>query len=178
MELLITHNANIFSKDDVGNNCLHLLMTGHWSEDRMTMYLNETKVIEEAIQMIAKHQIELFNDTNEYEGYTPLMVAINKGYYSIAKVLLRYNPLTVNQLDSYLDSPLHSALPGSRFCRYRPFIATTKCADIDFVRVLLKNKANVNYANTRGYSPLYIAAEHHNLELIKVEKFSKSLLIK
>lgn len=91
-------------------------------------------------------------NTYSDDGFTPLGLAAYFGNEEIARYLV-LKGADVNLLSSngYYISPLQSAIAGN-------FTAMAK--------MLLENNALVNSAQKAGITPLHIAAEHGNIEII------------
>lgn len=96
-------------------------------------------------------------DTNVHnnEGQSPLGLAIEHGWDTIARILIEKANLDV--LDSCCCYQLRT-----------PLMLAAERENEDIVRLLLDNGANVNMANFCGYTPLIFATEQGNEHIIRL----------
>ena len=106
----------------------------------------------------------------EEDGYTPLMLAVDKDDETLVKYLLEAgaNPLVKNyhqEIASQLalrHSPIYQLLKNYELV----FLAADN--DVVSVKSVLAEGANVNFQGQEGYCALLIAAEQNCLELFQL----------
>ena len=85
-------------------------------------------------------------------GWTPLRMAVNKGFLEIVKLLIK-NGADVNAKDEDGCTPLHEAIGEG-------------CYDI--AKLLIENGADVNAKVFDGWTPLHLAALWDKIDIVKV----------
>ena len=88
-------------------------------------------------------------DTPNFKGYTPLMIAAEKGYPLMTECLA-VNSADINALD---------------FCKETSLFKAVKNSNKDIVKLLIFYKADVDISNERGETPLTLAIEKGNKEI-------------
>ncbi|VDI29599.1 Hypothetical predicted protein, partial [Mytilus galloprovincialis] len=175
VELLLESNATINQCDTNGNNPLH--------------YVCEHGLIKLAKRFCERHA--LINQCN-YRGETPLHLACRRGQLHIVNYLLEQN-CAVNHNDVDGTTPLHTAchynykeiveklMPLSKLNTRNSngetalSIACKKCFDsTDIVKLLCydsngcQNDISVNIYNNEGMTPLHIACNSGNADLVEL----------
>lgn len=92
------------------------------------------------------------------DGITPLMIASQKGHLDIVNMLTKLKGSNVVDINAKAAghqnvSALYLAVHNNQ---------------LDVVRVLLANKADVNITADNGYTPLMIAAHNGNVEIVEL----------
>ena len=85
-------------------------------------------------------------------GFTPLHIAVKRGYLDMCQMLLEHNP-DVHATDNEGNTPLHLALLD---------------INLEISRVLLEYNAEVNSRNEDGSTPLLIASSNGNIGLFRL----------
>ena len=98
----------------------------------------------------AKILIENGADVNaiDFEGWSALSYAVNNGDIEIAKLLLENKAKIKDELLIAIKSPIVESR-------------------INMMKLLIDNKANINYTDENGFNPLNIAIESGDMELTK-----------
>lgn len=95
-----------------------------------------------------------FDDDNS----TPLFKACRNGHLKIVELLLAY--------DAYVDCV--SGMGGG-WRSWTPLVWACSEGKSDLVRILLRNKANVNYqTGNRGTTPLFVACSKGHLDIVRM----------
>lgn len=137
---------------------------------------NSAKIMKMIIDKVDK---KLINDS--LEGKTPLIIAVGNSYIDTAKILIE-NGADVNSVNFEGWSALSYAvnngdieiakllltnkakIKGALLLAIKSPIAESR---IDMIKLLIDNKANINYADDDGFTPLNIAIESGDMELTK-----------
>lgn len=137
---------------------------------------NSAKITQMIIDKVDK---KLINDS--LEGKTPLIIAVGNSYIDTAKILIE-NGANINAVDIEGWSALSYAvnngdieiakllltnkakIKGELLLAIKSPIAESR---IDMIKLLIDNKANINYADDDGFTPLNIAIETGDMELTK-----------
>ena len=137
---------------------------------------NSAKIMQMIINKVDK---KLINDS--LEGKTPLIIAVGNSYIDTAKILIE-NGANINAVDFEGWSALSYAVNnGDIEIAKLLFENKAKIKDelliaikspivesrIDMIKLLIDNKANINYADENGFNPLNIAIESGDMELTK-----------
>lgn len=137
---------------------------------------NSAKITQMIIDKVDK---KLINDS--LEGKTPLIIAVGNSYIDTAKILIE-NGADVNSVDFEGWSALSYAVNNGDI-EIAKLLLTNKAkikgelllaikspiveSRIDMMKLLIDNKANINYADEDGFNPLNIAIESGDMELTK-----------
>ena len=130
--------------------------------------------------IIGKADNNLINDS--LEGKTPLIIAVGNSYFETAKILIE-NGADVNSVDFEGWSALSYAVNNGDI-GIAKLLLTNKAkikgelllaikspiveSRIDMMKLLIDNKANINYTDDDGFTPLNIAIETGNMETVKL----------
>ena len=137
---------------------------------------NSAKIMQMIIDKVDK---KLINDS--LEGKTPLIIAVGNSYIDTAKILIE-NGANINEVDFEGWSALSYAVNNGDI-EIAKLLLTNKAkikdelllaikspiaeSRIDMIKLLIDNKANINYADDDGFNPLNIAIESGDMELTK-----------
>lgn len=137
---------------------------------------NSAKIMQMIIDKVDK---KLINDS--LEGKTPLIIAVGNSYIDTAKILIE-NGANINAVDIEGWSALSYAvnngdieiaklllenkakIKGELLLAIKSPIAESR---INMIKLLIDNKANINYADEDEFTPLNIAIESGDMELTK-----------
>ena len=137
---------------------------------------NSAKIMQMIIDKVDK---KLINDS--LEGKTPLIIAVGNSYIDTAKILIE-NGANINAVDIEGWSALSYAvnngdieiaklllenkakIKGELLIAIKSPIVESR---INMMKLLIDNKANINYTDENGFNPLNIAIETGNMELTK-----------
>ena len=137
---------------------------------------NSAKITE---MLIGKSDKNIINDS--LEGKTPLIIAVGNSYIDTAKILIE-NGANINAVDIEGWSALSYAvnngdieiaklllenkakIKGELLLAIKSPIAESR---INMIKLLIDNKANINYADEDEFTPLNIAIESGDMELTK-----------
>ncbi|TKZ36171.1 ankyrin repeat domain-containing protein [Brachyspira catarrhinii] len=138
---------------------------------------NSAKIMETIISKADKNLI------NDYlDGKTPLIIAVGNSYLETAKILIE-NGANVNAVDFEGWSALSYAvnngdieiaklllsndakIKGELLLAIKSPIVESR---IDMMKLLIDNKANINYADEDGFTPFNIAIETGDMDLVKL----------
>lgn len=137
---------------------------------------NSAKIMQMIIDKVDK---KLINDS--LEGKTPLIIAVGNSYIDTAKILIE-NGADVNAVDIEGWSALSYAvnngdieiaklllenkakIKGELLIAIKSPIVESR---INMMKLLIDNKANINYTDENGFNPLNIAIESGDMELTK-----------
>lgn len=137
---------------------------------------NSAKIMQMIINKVDK---KLINDS--LEGKTPLIIAVGNSYIDTAKILIE-NGANINAVDIEGWSTLSYAVNNGDIEIAKLLLENkAKIKDelliaikspivesrIDMIKLLIDNKANINYADENGFNPLNIAIESGDMELTK-----------
>ena len=115
---------------------------GHGREEALRQWLDEGNNLEV---------------TRSYDGSSLLHLAVQHNHIDIARQLLNkarvYNIDLVNQVDNEKATPLHTASP---------------LGNLEMIKLLLENSANVHRANTFSATPLLLSAMEGHFEVVAV----------
>jgi ankyrin repeat protein len=115
-------------------------------------------------------------------GQTPLHVAAEKGRFIVTELLLEHGA-EINSKDSKGNSPLHTAVMfgrtqvaeflikrGADFNPNRLLedMVLNSVTDRDVIRLLLRNRADINHLSEQGNTPLLDAIKQNNRTLVKL----------
>ena len=175
---LVKHKANIESKNKYRATPLHLAsLNGHF--DIVQYLLDENE-----------HQVVALVEATCNKGYTPLCSATNKRYIDIMKYLLQKGA-TINHKDIKNDliwCALKStyrhmnkekklkiiklllskgANTENKKNEETPLCYAAKKNKLDFVKELIKHKADIEAKNKYGCTPLHLAVIHGHLDIIQ-----------
>ena len=130
--------------------------------------------------IIGKADNNLINDS--LEGKTPLIIAVGNSYFETAKILIE-NGADVNSVDFEGWSALSYAVNNGDI-GIAKLLLTNKAkikgelllaikspiveSRIDMMKLLIDNKANINYTDDDGFTPLNIAIETGDMETAKL----------
>lgn len=137
---------------------------------------NSAKIMQMIIDKVDK---KLINDS--LEGKTPLIIAVGNSYIDTAKILIE-NGANINAVDIEGWSALSYAVNNGDIEIAKLLLENkAKIKDelliaikspivesrINMMKLLIDNKANINYTDENGFSPLNIAIESGDMELTK-----------
>lgn len=137
---------------------------------------NSAKITE---MLIGKADKNIINDS--LEGKTPLIIAVGNSYIDTAKILIE-NGADVNSVDIEGWSALSYAVNNGDIEIAKLLLENkAKIKDelliaikspivesrINMMKLLIDNKANINYTDENGFTPLNIAIESGDMELTK-----------
>ena len=137
---------------------------------------NSAKIMQMIIDKVDK---KLINDS--LEGKTPLIIAVGNSYIDTAKILIE-NGANINAVDIEGWSALSYAVNNGDIEIAKLLLENkAKIKDelliaikspivesrINMMKLLIDNKANINYTDENGFNPLNIAIESGNMELTK-----------
>ena len=137
---------------------------------------NSAKIMQMIIDKVDK---KLINDS--LEGKTPLIIAVGNSYIDTAKILIE-NGADVNSVDfegwsalSYAvnngDIEIAKLLLENKVKIKDELLIAIKSpiveSSINIMKLLIDNKANINYTDENGFSPLNMAIESGDMELTK-----------
>lgn len=137
---------------------------------------NSAKITEILIEKADKN---IINDS--LEGKTPLIIAVGNSYIDTAKILIE-NGADVNAIDfegwsalSYAvnngDIEIAKLLLTNRAKIKDELLIAIKSpiveSSINMMKLLIDNKANINYTDENGFNPLNIAIESGDMEVTK-----------
>lgn len=137
---------------------------------------NSARITETLISKVDK---KLINDS--LEGKTPLIIAVGNSYIDTAKILIE-NGADVNSVDFEGWSALSYAVNNGDIESAKLLLENkAKIKDelliaikspivesrINIMKLLIDNKANINYTDENGFNPLNIAIESGDMELTK-----------
>ena len=107
---------------------------------------------EKIVELLLKKNADVTLTT--VQGSTPLHVACGNrdGFKTASRLLKHLQPEAVNAMDNNSWTPLHRACKGG---------------SKQTVELLLKNNANVNLLTNEGASPLHLAAQNAEVEVLK-----------
>lgn len=129
--------------------------------------------------IIGKADKNIINDS--LEGKTPLIIAVGNSYIDTAKILIE-NGANINAVDIEGWSALSYAvnngdieiaklllenkakIKGELLIAIKSPIVESR---INMMKLLIDNKANINYTDENGFNPLNIAIESGDMELTK-----------
>ena len=89
-------------------------------------------------------------------GTSPLHVAVFSGNLKVVRILIEYNPASINARDQYGWTPLLRASQGHHF------------KDGSVLRLLLEHGADINAQSQFGFTPLYVASMNEALEAVRL----------
>lgn len=137
---------------------------------------NSAKITE---MLIGKADKNIINDS--LEGKTPLIIAVGNSYIDTAKILIE-NGANINAVDiegwSALSYSVNNGdieiaklllenkakIKGELLIAIKSPIVESR---INMMKLLIDNKANINYTDENGFNPLNIAIESGDMELTK-----------
>lgn len=137
---------------------------------------NSAKITE---MLIGKADKNIINDS--LEGKTPLIIAVGNSYIDTAKILIE-NGANINAVDiegwsalSYAvnngDIEIAKLLLENKVKIKDELLIAIKSpiveSRINIMKLLIDNKANINYTDENGFNPLNIAIESGDMELTK-----------
>ena len=137
---------------------------------------NSAKIMQMIIDKVDK---KLINDS--LEGKTPLIIAVGNSYIDTAKILIE-NGANINAVDiegwstlSYAvnngDIEIAKLLLENKAKIKDELLIAIKSpiveSSINMMKLLIDNKANINYTDENGFNPLNIAIESGDMELTK-----------
>ena len=137
---------------------------------------NSAKITE---MLIGKADKNIINDS--LEGKTPLIIAVGNSYIDTAKILIE-NGANINAVDIEGWSALSYAINNGDIEIAKLLLENkVKIKDelliaikspivesrINMMKLLIDNKANINYTDENGFNPLNIAIESGDMELTK-----------
>ncbi|XP_048250449.1 serine/threonine-protein phosphatase 6 regulatory ankyrin repeat subunit A-like [Haliotis rufescens] len=133
-DLLVTQGADVSLVDDDGDNILHVACLGGHLD--MVKYVRSQKVAD-------------INGRGKF-GWTPLMVAAEKGHRQVFDLLVKEGA-DVSLVDDNRNNILHVACLGGQ---------------VDMVKYVLSQKvADINSGGKYGRTPLMVAAEKGNRQV-------------
>ena len=137
---------------------------------------NSAKITE---MLIGKADKNIINDS--LEGKTPLIIAVGNSYIDTAKILIE-NGANINAVDIEGWSALSYAVNNGDI-EIAKLLLTNKAkikdelliaikspiveSRINIMKLLIDNKANINYTDENGFTPLNITIESGDMELTK-----------
>lgn len=137
---------------------------------------NSAKITE---MLIGKADKNIINDS--LEGKTPLIIAVGNSYIDTAKILIE-NGANINAVDIEGWSALSYAVNNGDIESAKLLLENkAKIKDelliaikspivesrINMMKLLIDNKANINYTDENGFNPLNIAIESGDMEVTK-----------
>lgn len=142
-----------------------------------------TAVAENDLNKVQESVILKLNlNFKDKEGYTALHYAASGGNLSIIEYLIK-NGAKVNVVNKLNELPIHMALNSKvvkMLIKYKskvnvkdkitgatPLMRNALEDDLDSIKILVKNKADVNLKDSEGVSPLQVACSLGNLEMVK-----------
>lgn len=141
---------------------------------------NSAKIMQTLISKVDKNSINYIYAP--LDGKTPLIIAVGNSYFETAKILIE-NGADVNSVDFEGWSALSYAVNNGDI-EIAKLLLTNKAkikgelllaikspiveSRIDMIKLLIDNKANINYTDDDGFTPLNIAIETGNMETVKL----------
>lgn len=137
---------------------------------------NSAKITE---MLIEKADKNIINDS--LEGKTPLIIAVGNSYIDTTKILIE-NGANINEVDfegwsalSYAvnngDIEIAKLLLENKVKIKDELLIAIKSpiveSSINMMKLLIDNKANINYTDENGFNPLNMAIESGDMELTK-----------
>ncbi|XP_069588476.1 serine/threonine-protein phosphatase 6 regulatory ankyrin repeat subunit B-like [Ranitomeya imitator] len=141
IRLLLDHDADISSTSQTGETPLHYCAR-----------MGNEDILLEIIKHISSNQMQQTMNRQEKSGWSPLLVAAERGHIGIVKILLQ-NHARVDVFDEHGKAALHLACENGH----------DKIAD-----VLLGHKAFVNAKTKLGLTPLHLCAQNGFNHLVKL----------
>jgi len=158
----VAHALRFAIKYNKSLSIKHLLFSGVdanmpiTSKNETALYLAAKKGNKDTVLELLLKQANA-NQANA-DGITPLMIASQKGHIDIVNMLIKLTgPKAV-------DSNAKAAGYRNVSALYLAVLNN----QLDVVRVLLANKADVNITADNGYTPLMVAAHTGNVEIVKL----------
>ena len=110
------------------------------------------------------------NYQSEQDGFTPLMMAIDRDDEKLVKFLLdqKANPLIKNHHQEIASDIALTHSPIHQLLKNHELLATTFYNDVAGAKAALAAGADVNFQGQYGYTALLIAVENNRLELVEL----------
>jgi ankyrin repeat protein len=154
--LLLAHGADINSRKDY-RTPPHITSLQSQSERSVGGSLEEVDEIENSLQnsdadLSSEETIDEDMGYGKESGFTPLHLAVSKGYLDMCQMLLEHKA-DVHAHDNSGNTSLHLAASKDH---------------LEIARILLKYNAEVNSRNEDGSTPLLIASSSGNIDIFRL----------
>ena len=158
---LLDHGANPKIVNSKGMNCLHIASANNSLE---------------IVRYIIEHHIILM-DSPSKEGYNSLEIAIHKRSHSVAQYLINKcgiqlcikNAISNNKYEimKYLVEKMHVDINKLDNDEKTPLHYAIECGNLQFVKFLCDNGANLNYVDRNHQNYLHISVKSFSIAIIQ-----------
>jgi ankyrin repeat protein len=154
--LLLAHGADINARPDSATPP-HIASLQSHVERPVDGSLEELEKIENSRQnsdtdVSSEESFDIGMDYRKESDFTPLHIAVSKGYLDMCQMLLDHKA-DVRAHDNSGNTPLHLAASKDH---------------LEIARILLKYNAEVNSRNEDGSTPLLMASSNGNIEISRL----------
>ena len=154
VEILLENGASINARDERGSTPLHIAAKGfNGAADKL-----------EILKILLKHNAEV--DVRNNKDETPLHAACELGRLEIVRELLKHNPNVNAIATKYHDielTPLMLVVDGLPHVQQQ---ISPKEEFLEIVEELILHGANTNFRNSTYHTPLSIAIERGQVEMV------------